>query len=332
MSTVHQPHSSSQHEHEGSHTGSSAAKSKRRLIIVLGLTSTYLFAEVIGGVLTGSLALLADAGHMFTDVLGLSMALAAIQFAQRPATPAKTYGFYRTEILAALVNAVVLFGISAYILYEAWRRFQNPPEIASLPMLAVASGGLVVNLIGIKLLHAGSGESLNVQGAFLEVVSDLLGSIGVILAAVIIYFTGWWQADPVVSVLIGLFIIPRTWKLLKAALDVLLESTPGHIALPQVTAAIRSVPGVADVHDLHVWSITSGFIAMSAHIEASGRASDEVLRELKTVLNEQFKIEHSTLQVEQIDHSDSGACCSVDPRCLVVGSAPPPVPEKTSVM
>jgi cobalt-zinc-cadmium efflux system protein len=189
---------------EGS-PSSSAARGQRRLLFVLGLTAIYLIAEVTAGLLTNSLALLADAGHMLTDVLGLGMALFAIRFAQRPATPAKTYGFYRAEILAALANSVLLFGVAGYIVYEASRRLQQPPEIDSLPMLVVALGGLVVNLIGAKLLHTGSRLSLNVQGAFLEVVSDLLGSLGVIVAAAIIYFTGWWLADPIISIVIGLF-------------------------------------------------------------------------------------------------------------------------------
>ena len=309
------------HDHSGPHSGSAAGQSRGRLTIVLGLTTAYMVAEVIGGLLTNSLALLADAGHMLTDVLGLSMALLAIRFAQRPATPSKTYGFYRAEILAATANSIVLFGIAAYILYEAWRRFQDPPEINSLPMLAVATGGLIVNLIGVKLLHGGAGESLNVQGAFLEVISDLLGSLGVIVAGVVIYFTGWWLADPIVSVGIGLFILPRTWGLLKSALNVLLEATPSHIDLAKLEAAMCAVPGVTSVHDLHVWTITSGFIAMSGHVLADGRPSAEVLHELLVLLRARFRIEHATLQVEAIDHADDGACCMVDPRCLVVGGS-----------
>ncbi len=325
MTEIHRSHARTEPEHEGSHGGSAAARSQRRLLVVLGLTMTYMVVEAVGGLLTNSLALLADAGHMLTDVLGLGMALLAIRFAQRPATPVKTYGLYRAEILAALVNSVVLFGIAGYILYEAWRRFQAPPEVSSLPMLAVAVGGLVVNLIGVRLLHTGAGESLNVRGAFLEVVADLLGSLGVILAAGIIYLTGWWLADPIISVVIGLFILPRTWRLLKSALDVLLEATPEHIDVEQVGAAMREVPGVASVHDLHVWTITSGFVAMSGHVQADGRRSSQVLHDLQALLRERFGIEHTTLQVEQPGHTDDGACCTIDPRCLVV-SQPPPAP------
>ena len=316
------------HQHgsapHGAHGGSAAAQNQSRLLIVLGLTTTYLVIEVVGGLLTNSLALLADAGHMLTDVLGLAMALFAIRFAQKPATPAKTYGFYRAEILAAVANGILLFGVAFYILYEAYQRFREPPAIESLPMLLVAVGGLIVNIIGAWLLMGGSGESLNVRGAFLEVVSDLLGSLGVIVAAIVIYFTGWWQADPLISVGIGLFILPRTWTLLKSALDVLLEATPSHINVQDLERAMLNVPGVSSVHDLHVWTITSGFVAMSAHVEANGRPAEEVLHDEQSLLRDRFEIEHATLQVESDGHADDGACCMVDPRCLVVGGRLPP--------
>lgn len=318
------------HSHEelqaGRQTGSAAAGHRGRLTTVLVLTTIYMLAEVMGGLWTGSLALVADAGHMLTDVFGLGMALAAIWFAQRPATAAKTYGFYRTEILAAVANAVLLFGVAGYILYEAWRRFQEPEAINSVPMLIVAIGGLIVNLIGAKLLHGASEESLNAKGAFLEVLSDLLGSIGVILAAGIIYMTGWWQVDPIVSVLIGLFILPRTWGLLKSALDVLLEAVPSGVDLEALEQAMQAVPGVQSVHDLHVWSITSGFVAMSAHVTADARSPADVLHELQAMLSDRFSIKHATLQVESADHMDDGACCAVDPRCLVLGGKLPGEP------
>jgi cobalt-zinc-cadmium efflux system protein len=205
-------------------TASSAHQ--RRLVVVLCLTAVYMAAEVVGGLVSGSLALIADAGHMLTDVLGLAMALLAIRFAQRPATPARTYGFYRLEILAALANSLVLFGVAAYILYEAWQRLMAPPEVNTTAMLLIALGGLVVNVIGLRLLHVGSHESLNMHGAYLEVLADLLGSIAVIVAAVLIALTGWWQVDPLISALIALFILPRTWMLLRSVIDVLLESTP----------------------------------------------------------------------------------------------------------
>jgi cobalt-zinc-cadmium efflux system protein len=298
-----------------------ATDSERRLLIVLVLTAGYMVAEVVGGLLANSLALLADAGHMLADSLGLAMALFALRFAQRPATPAKTYGFYRTEILATLANSLVLLGIAGSILFEAWRRFHETPAVSSLPMLVVALGGLLVNLVGVRLLHAGAGASLNLHAAFLEVLGDLLGSLGTIFAALIIHLTGWWPADPLISVLLALFIVARTWRLLKRALDVLLEATPEHLKVEHIEAAMRAVPGVASVHDLHVWTISSGFVAMSGHVQARERSSSEVLHDLQALLRQHFGIEHATLQVEHCEHAGDVACCTLDPRCLIVGGA-----------
>ena len=225
------------------HAHTPAGKNKRRLTIVFGLTALYLVVEVIGGLLTGSLALLADAGHMLTDVAGLGLALVAIRFAKRPATPERTYGFYRVEILAALANAVVLVGISFYILYEAYQRFRDPPEVQSGMMLLVAFVGLIVNIIGIYLLRSASEESLNMKGAYFEVLSDMLTSIGVIVAGVIMLTTGWYYADPLISAGIGLFILPRTWMLLRDAVGVLLEGTPSDINLAALREAISGLLG-----------------------------------------------------------------------------------------
>ena len=281
------------------HTHTAAGKNKRRLAIVLGLTTAYLIAEIVGGLLTHSLALLADAGHMLTDVAGLGLALMAIQFAERPATSERTYGFYRVEILAALTNAVVLIGISVYILYEAYQRFRNPPEVQSGPMLVVAGVGLVVNLVGIYLLRAASAESLNMKGAYFEVISDMLTSIGVIAAALIMLTTGWYYADPLISAAIGLFILPRTWLLLRDAVGVLLEGTPTDVNLAALREAIGTVAGVADVHDLHVWSLTSGVNAMSVHtVLADHGLHDEVLAAVQKRVTADFKIAHATVQVE----------------------------------
>jgi cobalt-zinc-cadmium efflux system protein len=314
-------HRHAEASYPGPFGGGTAAGSQWRLLVVLVLTAGYMVVEVAGGLLAGSLALLADAGHMLADVVGLSMALMAIRFAQRPATPAKTYGFYRGEILAALANSLLLLAIAAFILYEAWRRFVDPPEVHTLPMLLVAAGGVAVNLVGIRLLHAASAESLNVQGAFLEVYSDLLGSLAALLAGAIIALTGWRPADPLFSALIALFIVPRSWRLLTNALDVLLEAAPAHIDLGRLESELRGVSGVAAVHDLHVWSITSGFVAMSGHVLAGERRSSDVLHDVRLVLRERFGIEHATLQVERLDHADDGACCALDPRCLVVSRA-----------
>ena len=278
------------------------AQNRRALQITFALTFIYFIVEVIGGILTNSLALLADAAHMLTDVGGLALALFATWIAQKPATPQKTYGYYRVEILAALANAVVLFLISFYILYEAYRRFEEPPEVASVPMLLIAVIGLAINLVGIWNLHHGAKESLNVHGAYLEVVSDALGSVGVIVAAVIMLVSGWYYADPIFSVLIGLFILPRTWTLVTQAVNVLLESTPAHINIAAVEEAILKVNGVQAVHDLHIWTITSGMEALSAHVVladgSESKTASEALEAVTTLLKDEFGIDHTTIQVE----------------------------------
>ena len=305
------------HAHGASEARHVAGENRRRLQLVLGLTALFLLVEASAGWLTGSLALLADAGHMLADVLGLGMALAALSFAQRPATPARTFGFYRAEILAALANSLLLLGIGAYILFEAWQRLIEPHPIASLQVLLVALVGLAVNLVAIKLLHGSATHSLNLRAALLEVYSDLLGSAGVIVSALIGLLTGWLHADALVSILIALLILPRTWQILRAALDVLLESTPGHLDTAQIEREMLQTPGVTSVHELHVWSISSGFVALSAHVTAHGRSSAEVLHDLQVLVRQRFGIDHSTLQVEAADHADDGACCSLDPRCLL---------------
>ena len=309
------------HAHAPAAPSLSSQTAASRLLVVLAATAAYLVAEVAGGLLTGSLALLADSGHLLADVLGLGMALAAIRFARRPATPEKTYGFYRAEILAALVNSLVLLVISASILVAAWERLQDPGPVDAGPMLVVAAGGLVVTLLGVALLHRDAHASLNVRGAFLEVFGDLLGALGTILAATVILATGWTPADPLISAVVGLLIAPRALALLRSVVDVLLESTPRHLDMRAIEACMREVPGVLSIHDLHVWTITSGFIAMSGHVTASGRRSAEVLHDLRRALHERFGIEHVTLQVEldAADRADDWACCSLDPRCLVPG-------------
>jgi cobalt-zinc-cadmium efflux system protein len=317
------------HSHSHSERESSAAANEWRLSVVLVITALYFLAEVVGGLLTGSLALLADSGHMLGDVLGLAMALGAIRFARRPATAGKTYGFYRAEILAALINSVLLVLVSVWILYAAWRRLTTPDvEIDALPMLFVAAGGIVVTLIGVALLRAGAGTSLNVKGAFLEVVGDLLGAIGTVVAALVILKTGWTPIDALISAAIGILMLPRAFALLRSVVDVLLESTPRHLDMPAIEAAMRAQPGVESVHDLHLWSITSGFDAMSGHVRSNGRPSQDVLHDLRTMLRQRFGIEHITLQVEAADHADDGACCVADPRCFV--PIPIPVPARTA--
>jgi cobalt-zinc-cadmium efflux system protein len=307
-STVLQPHA---HQH-----GSNAGAHARGLALVLGLTAAFVVVELFGSLISGSLALLADAGHTLTDVLGMSMALGAIWIARRPATSSRTFGLYRAEILAALFNSLLPFGIAALILFEAWQRFRTPYHVQSLPMLAVALSGMAVNLSGVLILQHGAKESLNIRGAFLETVADLLGAGAVLLAAVVILLTGWRPIDPIVSAGIALFILPRAWTLFSSVLQVLLEGTPRDVDLGQVEQTLEQVPGVVEVHELHVWTITSGFVAMSAHIEAEDRPSSDVLHDLQAVLHEHFGIEHATLQIERADHIEDGVCCSADPRCL----------------
>lgn len=291
--------------HGHGHEVSTSGKNKKRLAIVLALTSLYLVAEVVGGLVTGSLALLADAGHMLTDVGGLGLALLAIKFAERPATPERTYGYYRVEILAALTNAVVLIGISVYILYEAYERFRNPPEVQSGGMLAVAAVGLIINIVGIFILRAGSQESLNMKGAYFEVLSDLLTSVGVIIAGIIMLTTGWYYADPILSAGIGLFIFPRTWALLKDAVGVLLEGTPSDVNIATLRASVEGIEGVESIHDLHVWSLTSGINAMSVHVVMTDNVTcEEVLTRVHEHCTKLYKISHVTVQVEPKDFAE----------------------------
>ena len=278
---------------------SAAGRHRNRLTLALGLTLAYMAAEVAGGLISGSLALLADAAHMLTDAGGLALALAAVRFAERPATPQKTYGYLRFEILAALLNAVVLLLLTFYILYEAYQRFVSPPPVQSGLMLTVAAVGLVVNLVSMWLLAGGSKESLNVKGAYFEVLSDMLGSLGVLVAALIIMFTGWTLADPLIGAGIGLFIVPRTWILLKQAIHILLEGTPPEVDMKLLENEILKVPGVVAVHDLHVWTITSGLDAMSGHVVVADMASARsVLAAVREALTSRFGIDHSTVQIE----------------------------------
>lgn len=285
---------------------STTGRNKRQLTIVFAFTSAYLLVEVVGGLLTGSLALLADAAHMLTDVGGLGLALFAIRFAERPATPQRTYGYYRIEILSAVANTVVLIFISAYILYEAYQRFRNPPAIESMGMLGVAAVGLIVNFAGMRILQGAATESLNLKGAYFEVLSDMLSSLGVIAAGVIMWATQWYSADPIFSAGIGLFILPRTWSLLREAVGVLLEGTPSDVNMASVREAIAGVPGVTAVHDLHVWTLTSGMNALSAHVVlASGAAYDEILAAVQARVTNGLNIHHTTIQVEPSGHAET---------------------------
>jgi cobalt-zinc-cadmium efflux system protein len=285
------------------HVHSAAARHRTRLIWVFALTMSIFVIEVVGGWLSNSLALLADAGHVFTDVFGVGFALAAIWIAGRPATSERTFGFLRLEILAAVANALLLFGVSAFVLYEAWRRLSEPPAVLSGLMLAVAIVGLVANGISMYLLRDAQDESLNIRGAYLEVMGDLAGSVAVIVAAIVIALTGWTQADAIASALIGLLILPRTWHLLREALDVLLEATPKGIDLAHVRAHILEASGVVDVHDLHAWTITSGMNVVSAHVVlAEDAKTGDILDQLGMCLSDDFDVKHSTFQLETPEH------------------------------
>ncbi len=302
--------------HSHTHGG---AGNERALRIALTLTATYLIAEVVGGFVTGSLALLSDAAHMLTDVAALGIALVAIRFSKRPADKKRTFGYYRFEILAAAVNAAVLFLVAFYILWEAWKRFQEPPEIQSGWMLGVAALGFMVNLLSMRVLQAGSSQSLNMKGAYLEVWSDLLGSVAVIAGALVIQFTGWWQVDPIFAVLIGLWVLPRTWTLLSESVNILLEGVPEGIELEQIDASLRALPGVQDVHDLHVWAITSGKHSLTAHLvldEAGVQSEQEVLQAAREVLEREFDMTHTTVQVETW-----GICAPEDADCNLGATA-----------
>ncbi len=273
---------------------------RRAMQIVLGLTILYLIVEVFGGLLTHSLSLLADAGHMLTDVGGLALALFAVWMASKPATPQRSFGYTRLEVLAALVNGGVLFAMGFVILYEAIQRFQSPPEITSGPMLVVAVVGLIVNLASAFILHSAAADSLNARGAFLEVVSDTLGSVGVIVAAIIMALTGWYYADPIASVFLSLFIFPRTWALMREAVNILLEGAPSSINVPEIETALEAIDGVADVHDLHVWTITSGLVSLSAHVVLRDAADAQAaLEAINRTLRERFAIQHTTIQTER---------------------------------
>jgi cobalt-zinc-cadmium efflux system protein len=293
--------------HSHGPSASAGGAHRKRLLIVLALTGTVLVAEVVGALMTGSLALLADAGHMFTDVAGILLAVMAVTFAAKPADLRRTFGYYRLEILAAVVNAVLLFGVAVLILNEAWHRWQDPPPVESGLMIVFASVGLIANLIGLLVLRAGSKESLNVKGAYLEVLGDTLGSVAVIAAAVVIAATGWLGADPAASVLVALMILPRTWALLREAVDVLLQAAPAGMDLAVVRDHILETPGVVDAHDLHAWTLTSGMPVLSVHVVVDDTvladgSGGEILDALGECLHEHFDVDHCTFQLEPAGH------------------------------
>lgn len=296
-------HDSAQQEVAGHGHGHShfdvRQQSRTKLTLVLGLTTLFMVVEAAAGFYSHSLALIADAGHMLGDVAALALALFAVWLASKPAGPSRTFGFHRTEILAALANSVLLVVISLAILVEAIQRFTQPPEVMSGPMLIVAVLGLLVNLLSMKLLGGHDQNSLNAKAAYLEVFSDMLASCAVIVAGLIIMFTGWYLVDPALSAILSIFIVQRTWGLLKESVDILMESAPKELDLNALSAAFLKVDGVMEVHDLHVWTITSGLLALSCHIILKENADGErVLEQVNEFIKQDYKISHSTIQIE----------------------------------
>lgn len=296
------------HNHGLPAGGTATAKHRKRLLIVVAITLAVVVVQVVGAALSGSLALLADAGHMLSDAAGVSIALLAAWIATRPATDRRTYGYQRAEVLAALANSLVLVVIAVVIFVEAVRRFGDPPEVDTGIMLAAAVAGAIANLVSLLILRGGQKESLNVRGAYLEVLGDLLGSLAVIAAAIIIGLTGYAQADTWASILIALMILPRAWALMREVIDVLLEATPRGVDLDQVREHILSVDGVVGVHDIHVWTITSGVPVFSAHVVVAddtlnAGGADRVLDGLCECLGSHFDTEHCTFQLEPLTHA-----------------------------
>jgi cobalt-zinc-cadmium efflux system protein len=299
----HDHHHGHAHDHgHGGHAGHdhTAGANERSLRIALGLTFAFLLVEFAGGLVTQSLALISDAAHMLTDVAALAIALMAIRVGKRSADERRTFGYARFEILAAALNALLLFGAAVFIVYEAYRRLQQPPDLQPLGMLAIAVIGLLVNIAAMKVLAAGRDESLNVKGAYLEVWSDMLGSLGVILGAVIIQLTGLEWVDSVVAILIGVWVLPRTWSLLKSTINILLEGVPEGMDLAAIRGTFLTVPGVLSIHDLHVWALTSGKVSLTAHVVTDARvdAEREILPRIRERLAHDFGITHITVQCE----------------------------------
>ncbi|MQS36346.1 cation diffusion facilitator family transporter [Streptomyces katsurahamanus] len=309
------------HDHGHGHThgaptaGTASAAYRGRLRIALTITLSVMVLEIVGGYVTGSLALVADAAHMATDGIGLAMALIAIHFANRPPSTNRTFGFARAEILAALAHCLLLLVVGGYVLYEAVQRFVTPTETKGGLTIAFALVGLLANVISLSLLMRGQKDSLNVRGAYLEVLNDALGSVAVLISATIILTTGWQAADPIASLVIGLMIVPRTWKLLRETLNVLLEAAPKGVDMAEVREHILALPGVEDVHDLHAWTITSGMPVLSAHVVVSQSVLDSVghekmLHDLQGCLGDHFDVAHCTFQLEPAGHAEheAGLC------------------------
>jgi len=299
--------------HNHTHAGNGDKERIRSLKLVLGIIAVITIAEVLGGIFSGSLALLGDAGHMLVDALALGLSLFAIIIARRPADAQKTYGYHRAEIMAALVNGMALILVSAYIFYEAYRRFNEPLEIHTSLMLIVAAVGLTANLASIYILRKTSRHSLNIRAAFWHIIGDTMSSVGVIIAAIVIAVTGWYYADPLIAVIIGCVILWGAVRLVREAADILLEAVPGHISLEEVIDELRAGEGVTDVHDIHIWTITSGIYALSAHISIEDQQvsrSADIIKAANEKLGKKFSITHTTLQLE-CEHCPTGLVCVI---------------------
>jgi len=299
--------------HAHDHDRHTDAVTRRPLVITLVLVLVIMVAEVIGGLVSNSLALISDAGHMLTDALAITLSLFAMSLARRPATSTRTFGYYRAEIMAALANGVILVLLSAYIFYEAAQRFITTVEVKSPLMLIVAVIGLAANLVGMYLLRRGSARSINVRAAFWHIIGDTLSSVGVIIAAVIIYFTGYTKADPILAIVIGVVILWGAVRIVKESVDVLLESVPRDIKVEQVVDAVKKIEGVDDLHEVHIWTLTSGVYALSAHLKIADQtvsASTEILEKVNEVLAHDFNLSHTTLQME-CDSCPTGMVCNL---------------------
>jgi cobalt-zinc-cadmium efflux system protein len=290
---------------------SSASANQRRLLIALATTGLMTMVELVGGLLSNSLALQGDAGHMFTDTLALGLSVVALSLARRPASQTRTYGFHRAEVLAALANGTILVLICGYIFYEAYQRFVDPPEVRGSLMLAVAAVGLLANLVGILILRSAGRDNLNVRGAFLHMWGDTISSVGVIVGGVIILATDWTMVDPIISIFIGLLILRGAVKLVLESSDILLEAVPKHLDVTQISNALREIEGVRDVHDVHLWTITSGIYALSCHLVIEDRmvsGSSQIVETVNQALSQKFGIGHSTLQLECEECENSPVC------------------------
>jgi len=305
MSGLHSP----SHPHSHSPDNHRHQRSRHPLLWAFATQLVFFVVELVGGLLTNSLALIADAGHMLSDVAALGLSLLALHFTQKPHTAQKTYGYHRLEILVALVNGLALWAISAYILYNAYHRFSEPPAISSLPLMTIAGLGLLVNLFGVLILYPTKDQSINLRSAFLHLLADSLGSVGAIAAGLAIYLKGWYWFDPLAGAAIAILIVIGSWQLVFEATDILMESTPKHIDLDEVTRALEEHPGVQEIHDLHIWSISSGLFAMSVHVVLSdSRDRDCLTWELEELLAHRFGLDHATIQLEGPGYHNPRVC------------------------